>query len=420
MLSTASTAQTTRTSLAGGRGGVHGTPEYMSPEQMLGRDVDERSDVFSLGVVLYEMATGRRPLTRADRTGPAIGLTKRLPRADAIEPSVPRVVADVIAKALEVDPEERFTTAAELGSALEAIERQTGAATTGRATAHGAPLRRTILRTAAVMVLVPIVLLCLGLVNSAAFNVTLQRRSPFNSEPLQAYVVWGLRSLVAPLFYMTATVLVVMAVRFVIRVLSLFKPIGRHVANGRARLRRLTSTAGFDDPIVVAQAIATLGVVALSVVMWRYWGLFHACVSMITTNPPAHFALIRPENAPFKSSYGIVLDVLIVAFGAGLLRVVRLRTEQGVRHGAGTMMVGIAILTLLVLMNEVPYRILWHNQFERIDVAGTRCYVIGEHADEWLVYCPEMDQPRNRIIARTDPAARRTGVVESIFTTARR
>src|SRR5439155_8696300 len=102
------------TGQAGGRGGVLGTPGYMSPEQMLGRDVDERSDLFSIGVVLYEMSTGRRPLTTVDRTD-LVSLTKRLPRADATEPGVPRMLADVIAKALEVDPEQRFATVAEPG-----------------------------------------------------------------------------------------------------------------------------------------------------------------------------------------------------------------------------------------------------------------------------------------------------------------
>jgi hypothetical protein len=219
---------------------------------------------------------------------------------------------------------------------------------------------------------------------------------------------------------MTATVLVVMAVGFVIRVFSLFKPIDRLVEYGRARLRRLISAAGFDDPIVLAQAIAALGAVALSVVMWKYWDLFNACVRMITISPPETFAPIQPKNVTYRSSYRIVLDVLTLAFGAGLLRVIRLRSKHGVRHGTGTLMLGLAILTLFVLAIELPYRILWHNQFERIEIAGTRCYVIGEHADEWLVYCPEMDQPRNRIVARTDPGVHRTGVIESIFTPAGR
>lgn len=101
---------------------VAGTPGYMSPEQMLGRDVDDRSDIFSLGVVLYEMATGRRPFTKSDLLDLVVTMAKRPPRADAGDSRVPTALADVIAKALEVDAADRFQSAVEMERALAALD----------------------------------------------------------------------------------------------------------------------------------------------------------------------------------------------------------------------------------------------------------------------------------------------------------
>jgi serine/threonine protein kinase/tetratricopeptide (TPR) repeat protein/TolB-like protein len=99
-----------------------GTVGYMSPEQMLGREVDERSDIFSLGVVLYEMTTGRRPFTKSDLLDLVVTMAKRPPRVDADDPRVPAALADVIGKALQIDAADRFQSVVELEAAMSAIE----------------------------------------------------------------------------------------------------------------------------------------------------------------------------------------------------------------------------------------------------------------------------------------------------------
>src|SRR6185295_18441773 len=113
------------------RGANAGTPPYMSPEQLLGGRVDERSDIYSLGVVMFQMVTGQLPYPHKEAFQIAEAQAKGAPRADAGERSIPTAVADAIARAMATDADERFASALELDAALAAIERSFGAVRAG-------------------------------------------------------------------------------------------------------------------------------------------------------------------------------------------------------------------------------------------------------------------------------------------------
>jgi serine/threonine-protein kinase len=106
-------------------GRLEGTIPYMSPEQVDGLDVDHRSDLFSLGVVLYEMATGRRPF-RGDTAARLIASILR----DDPEPltelraELPRQLDRIIRHALEKDPDRRFQTALDMRNELQRLEEE--------------------------------------------------------------------------------------------------------------------------------------------------------------------------------------------------------------------------------------------------------------------------------------------------------
>ncbi|MEW6432156.1 MAG: protein kinase [Myxococcota bacterium] len=102
-------------------GTVKGTAGYMSPEQVRGESVDARSDVFSLGVVLWEMITGRR-LFSADTEMEELKLilSGRIESPAVVEPSVPEPLAQVALKALERDKAKRYASAREFARGLQA------------------------------------------------------------------------------------------------------------------------------------------------------------------------------------------------------------------------------------------------------------------------------------------------------------
>ncbi|SFS09750.1 protein kinase domain-containing protein [Sphingomonas jatrophae] len=100
-------------------GQVVGTPRYMSPEQALGRDLDGRSDIFSLGVVLYELASGRRAFPAANAATLAAQIAQADPEPMAkVAPDVPRGLQFIIGKAMSRDPAQRFADGYRMSEAL--------------------------------------------------------------------------------------------------------------------------------------------------------------------------------------------------------------------------------------------------------------------------------------------------------------
>src|SRR5438105_8638214 len=100
-------------------GGVIGTPEYMSPEQAAGNPIDHRSDVYALGVVLYEMLVGDRPFVAETPIGVLLmHLQDQAPSVLDARPDLPVAVGAVLDKALVKDPDERYSSAGELARAF--------------------------------------------------------------------------------------------------------------------------------------------------------------------------------------------------------------------------------------------------------------------------------------------------------------
>ncbi|HBE88344.1 MAG TPA: serine/threonine protein kinase, partial [Elusimicrobia bacterium] len=104
-------------------GTVLGTPYYMSPEQIAGKKVDGRADLFSLGVTLFEMLTGEKPWKGGESIGTLLFQITSDPCPDPLEvrPDLPKDILAVIDKALKKKPEERFQTGTEMAQALKDI-----------------------------------------------------------------------------------------------------------------------------------------------------------------------------------------------------------------------------------------------------------------------------------------------------------
>jgi len=136
-----------------------GTPGYIAPEILLGGEADHRSDIFALGVVFYEMLTGRHPFGTEHRTAAALQVTPASIRESV--PGIPAELERIIAKMLTKSPDERYATAADLLADLRALERG------GRhpflvSTASRA--RRGAKRVGRVIALVVLALLALGII----------------------------------------------------------------------------------------------------------------------------------------------------------------------------------------------------------------------------------------------------------------
>jgi serine/threonine protein kinase len=176
------TASPTMSSPLTTAGSVVGTYQYMSPEQLEGREADARSDIFSLGAVIYEMATARRAFAGKSRYSVASAILEKDPDPiRSIAPEAPAALERVVSRCLAKDPEDRWQTARDVTVELQwASEHSSDAPASSPAveTAKTSPLRR----------LLPWSMAGLAVAIAAVFAVIYFTRSPAAVSPIRSLI----------------------------------------------------------------------------------------------------------------------------------------------------------------------------------------------------------------------------------------
>jgi eukaryotic-like serine/threonine-protein kinase len=165
------------------QGTILGTYQYMSPEQLEGAEVDARTDIFALGAVLYEMATGKRAFDGTTKTSLIAAIvSSQPPPMSSVAPMTPPALDHVVRKCLEKDPDERWQSAHDVASELRWISEAGSQA----GVAIGASRRRDTRKAA-----IAVALLLAGLVAGALGHRELARRSAPLPRPFQYIIEHG-------------------------------------------------------------------------------------------------------------------------------------------------------------------------------------------------------------------------------------
>jgi hypothetical protein len=389
-----------------------GTPLYMAPEVMAGEAATPASDVYGAGVLLYYLVTGKYPVE--GETPEEIRLAHMAGRRRSItdrRPDISIDFAQVVERALAPDVTKRYATA---GALLEALATIFG--TLKEPHARAAKDRaRSVATAAAGTAIAALVVTGFGAATSVQFN-TLLGRSGFSDESLLDVFVWGLRSCLAPATGLLQNI-VILALLAALRKLAvtLFPAVAAFEARTTERFKAQAKRLRVDDPQVLASLLLLVSMASLVAAWWYFTPIYDTLSAKISDEPASRLAVLSPDFFAYRSLYRktffAVSNITMLAWYV-VNRVStpkRSPVDWAVTLGAG------AVVLLSLLSLELPYRTFLHNDFETAQWQGESCYALGARDDAILISCPALPPPRNRVISKSDPDFKLSGVRESIF-----
>ena len=371
---------------------IAGTPLYMAPEVLAGEPASASSDVYSVGVLLYHLITSAYPV-QADsvddlRAAHAEGRRHVLSER---RPDLPARFVRVVERSLAAAPGERYASADALLKALAAVF---GDRWTARLIA------KRLLTIVLVATVAASVVTALGVLNSAAFNATLER-SGFASDTLWELFVWGLRSMVMPtVFAMLALLAVGLFVVLRRLVLGLSSTAVRLDNIIRGRLDEGVRRLYLDDLSMLASWVLVISASALVLAWWYFLPLLGAVTKYISTDPVEDLVLLSPAFKGDQFQYRNTLSWLTVLTVAAWYLVGAIAARKCQRLNPGVRAGGVAIVALSLISLDLPYRLFQYSEFEAATWNGARCYIIGERADNLLLFCPALQPPRNQVVRK--------------------
>jgi hypothetical protein len=138
----------------------------------------------------------------------------------------------------------------------------------------------------------------------------------------------------------------------------------------------------------------------------------------ISTKPAEKLQYFSPYFQGYHENYRICFTWVTIACFAVWRPVLKTAKRKGEPVNRGLLSGGAAVAVLSLLFLDFPYRLLSHSQsaFEAATWRGANCYILGSRGDDYLVFCPELSPPRNRVVKRNAPDLEHIGAVEKVFT----
>ena len=407
-----------------GTGVMLGTPGYVAPERLLSGVLNASGDIYSIGVVLFEMVTGRRLFDRGQTPEHLFDtISGRTAKASAVVGPLPQGLDDVIERALSVDPRMRYQSAHELTRDVQVILKSLDTASVpfvlpsaaAPTVARESSMSETRRWVYAGVTLIGVVAFA-GVTTSAAFNHGLGRTAEFNPESPFIDLVWGVRAMIAPAVLGVIAIMVLGAASAIARApIKMAAPLTDRLVPPSARTRALAAIHHVPMA-VIAPVILIVQLMMLRLLWWRFEPLIETLLSFINgTTLVATLGAFNPVHGAEHRSFRQLFSLHLLIFVAVWLQVLKLRARRADYEARIVVAGGIALTLLGLMLLAAPFRIMLHNDAERVALGSQRCYLVGQRRDDALLFCPNQRPPWSRIVRLDDPQLKRDGIRENMF-----